>query len=292
MERKAHMDMAGATGLTVFAMVLAFNQVVIKVTSGGFAPVFAAGMRSVIAFAALLLWMRMRRIRFDPPQGLLGAGVLLGSLFALEFIGLYVALDLTSVSRVSVIFYSMPVWLALVAHFVLPGERLSAIRGLGLALAMAGVMVAVLDRQGGAASWLGDGLALLAAICWAGIALTVRLTAMAGTRPETQLGWQLAVSVPLLIGAAFLFGPFLRQLTPLHIGGLMFQSFGVAFAGYLIWFVFMRLYPASAVASFSFLSPVFSVLMGWWLLGEEVGSSIWVALSLVAVGLALINRKA
>lgn len=60
---------------------------------------------------------------------------------------------------------------------------------------------------------------------------------------------------------------------------------------FLFWFWLMSIYPASSVASFSFLSPVFSVLLGWLILGERVGPSIWGALGLVALGLVLINRR-
>jgi len=48
--------------------------------------------------------------------------------------------------------------------------------------------------------------------------------------------------------------------------------------------------PASGVASFSFLSPIFGILLGWLLLGEEVGLSILIAGAMVAAGLVLINR--
>jgi len=44
------------------------------------------------------------------------------------------------------------------------------------------------------------------------------------------------------------------------------------------------------VAAFSFLSPVFGILLGWALLGEAVGVSILFSGALVAVGLALISR--
>jgi drug/metabolite transporter (DMT)-like permease len=44
------------------------------------------------------------------------------------------------------------------------------------------------------------------------------------------------------------------------------------------------------VASFSFLSPVFAVILGWLLLGEKVGPQVWAALVLVAAGITLINR--
>lgn len=216
---------------------------------------------------------------------------LLVEFFTFEFICLFNALDLTSVARASIIFYSMPVWLALVGHFVLPGERLTSMRLGGLALAMGGVAVALADRQGGEASLLGDLLALGAALGWAGIVLTVRLTPLAKEKPETQLFWQLLVSAILLLALAPLFGPLLRDLQGIHLAGLAFQGICVVAIAFLIWFWLMSIYPASGVASFSFLSPVFSVLLGWLILGERVGPSIWIALGLVAVGLVLINRR-
>jgi len=45
------------------------------------------------------------------------------------------------------------------------------------------------------------------------------------------------------------------------------------------------------VASFSFLSPVFSVLLGWLVLGEHIGYEVIGGLVLVAMGLTLINRR-
>ena len=140
----------------------------------------------------------------DMPKGVFWSGTLLGVLFAFEFVCLYWSLDLTTVSRVSVIFYSMPVWLSLAAHFLLPGEQLTRLRALGLGLAMLGVVVAVMDREGGTASLLGDVLALGAALGWGGIALAIRLTPIQEARPETMLAWQLGVSAPILIVVAAL----------------------------------------------------------------------------------------
>lgn len=291
MERKTHIDIFGATALFVFAVVLAFNQVVIKVTNGGFGPVFAAGLRSLIGVLVVAAWIGLRRKPFRLNRDLLWSGLLVGGCFTFEFICLFTALDLTTVSRASVIFYSMPVWLALTGHFFLPGERLTPMRLAGLGLAMGGVVIALADRNGGQASLLGDVLALGAALGWAGIVLTVRLTPLAKEKPETQLFWQLLVSAILLLGLAPLFGPLVRDLQPLHLAGLAFQGIGVVALAFLIWFWLMSIYPASGVASFSFLSPVFSVLLGWLILGERVGPSIWGALSLVAVGLVLINRR-
>ncbi|MDW3184326.1 DMT family transporter [Roseobacter sp.] len=291
MDRKTHMDAFGAAALITFALHLAFNQVVIKVTNGGFNPVFAAGLRSAGAVLVLLLWMRLRGISLTVPREAVPAGILSGCLFALEFTCLFTALDFTTVSRASVIFYSMPVWLAIASHFLIPSDKLTGLRGIGLVLAMGGVALALLDRSDASASLTGDLLALTSAICWAGIALCVKITPLSAVPPAQQLMFQVIVSAPLLLLASLAFGDLIRDLQPIHIAGLLFQIIAVASLGFLAWFWLMSIYPASSVASFSFLSPVFAVILGWLLLSEDVGPQVWVALALVALGIYLINRR-
>jgi drug/metabolite transporter (DMT)-like permease len=291
MERKSHMDMFGAVALIIFALNLAFNQVVIKVTAGGFNPVFAAGLRSVGAVIVLLIWMRMRGVSLSIPRAAWFGGALSGVFFALEFTILFTALDITTVSRVSVIFYTMPVWLAVIAHFLFPGEQLTRWKVAGLLLAVCGVALAMMDRGGGEVSWLGDLLALGSAFLWAAIVLCVRLTPLKDVPPAQQLIFQVAISAPIMLLLAPLFGPLIRDLAPIHYAAMAFQIICVASLGFLAWFWLLSIYPASSVASFSFLSPVFAVILGWLLLAEDVAPSVWVALVLVASGIFLINRK-
>lgn len=291
MTRKTHMDLIGAVALTAFALNLALNQVVIKVSNGGFQPVFMAALRSVGAGLVLIIWMKARGIPLGLPRASWMGAALAGGLFAVEFILLFNALDLTTVARASILFYAMPIWLALASHVLLPGERLSALRIAGMAMAMGGVVLALADRGGGQASLLGDLCAIGAGMCWAGIALCVRITNLSEAPPAQQLLWQLLISAPLMLVAALFFGDLIRDLQPVHIAGLVYQILAIASFGFLFWFWLLKIYPASGVASFSFLSPVFSVLLGWLILGEQTGLSIWVALALVAFGLVLINRR-
>lgn len=292
MKRKDRMDLPGAAGMVAFAGTLALNQVVIKLTNDGIAPVWGAGLRSVLALAVLALWCRLSGRRVTGLRDSFWPGLMLGMLFSVEFVFLFLALDLTTVSRSAILFYSMPVWLALVAHVALPGETLSARRLLGLALAMAGVIWALSDPQSRAAGDLrGDVLALLACFAWVGIALTVRLTRVSAQPPETQLFWQLAVSAVVLCALAPLFSPPMRGAEWHHWAGLGFQAVFVASLGFLFWLRLMSIYPASDIAAFSFLSPVLSVGFGWALLGEPVGPGLLGALALVAVGIVLINLR-
>lgn len=296
MERKASMDAAGAALLLGSALLFGLNNVTIKVANGGFQPLFQAGLRSVGALVLIALWMRARGIGLPGWEVFRRGGAVLGLFFTAEFICLFVALDLTTVARASIVFYSMPVWLALGAHLLLPGERLTRIRLAGLGLAMAGVAWALLDRPGGSdgqsPSLLGDLLALGAAVFWAGIPLVIRLTGLAQERAETQLFCQLFVSAPLFIGLSLVAGPLLRDPQIVHVASLVYQFAVVASGVFLLWFWLISVYPASAVASFSFLTPVASVALGWALLDEPVGPGVLGALALVAAGLILINRPA
>ncbi len=295
MERRDRVDALGASGLIAFAIILAFNQVVIKLTNAGIQPVFSAGLRSIGALVVLLIWMRLRGIAIHTPRMAIGAGVISGLLFTAEFTGLFWALDHTSVSRASIIFYSMPVHLCIMAHFWLPDERITPMRAAGLGLAMAGVIWVLFDRSAGVrqgqASLIGDLAALAAALGWAGIAMMARRSALSALRPEMQLFWQLAVSSVCLMALAPLFGPLIRDFTPVFLLGLGYQVVLVASMGFLFWFFLLTIYPASGVASFSFLSPVFSVIFGWMVLGEPLSLDVMGALCLVALGIVLINRR-
>lgn len=292
MERKAHMDAFGASSLVAFALLLAFNQVVIKVVNEGFQPAFFAGIRSVGSALVVALWIWARGGRLGIARRYWGWAAAMGVTFAVEFLALFIALDLSTVTRSIIIFYTMPVWLALAAHFVLPGERITPVKALGLALAFGGAVVAIAFRGGGAgqASLIGDLCALVGAWGWAGVALIARATPLREVAPRLQHFYQLAISAPILLAASVFFGPFLREVAPIHLWGLAFQVVVVAGLGFLFWIWLLSIYPASSVAAFSFLSPVFGILLGVVLLGEHLSAPVLVSGALVAAGLLLINR--
>jgi drug/metabolite transporter (DMT)-like permease len=57
-----------------------------------------------------------------------------------------------------------------------------------------------------------------------------------------------------------------------------------------VWFALVRIYPASTLSAFTFLSPLFSLVAGAALLGERVSAALIIALVLVAIGIWLVNR--
>ena len=105
-----------------------------------------------------------------------------------------------------------------------------------------------------------------------------------------QLFWMVLVSAPILLLAAPFFGPLIRDLHTLHIVGLVFQSTFVVAGGFIAWLWLLSVYPASTVASFSFLTPILALLLGSFLFGETIGLPILFAAALAAAGIVLINR--
>lgn len=291
MERKDRIDALGAGLLVFVSFLLGLNQVLVKLVAEGMHPALQAGLRSAFAILPVLGLALLFKRRLSLRDGSLPWGLLTGVLFAIEFLLLFLALDYSSVARVSVLFYTMPIWMTIAAHFLIPTERLSAVRGFGLSIAMAGVVLALWHRDTGQATVLGDVFCIAAAMIWAVIGLVARLTPMNRSVPEMQLLYQLVVSAVVLIPVAFLIGDQVRDLRFEHWGILVFQAVVVVGIGFSTWFWVLSKYPASDMASFGFLAPVFGVLLGWLMLGEDVGVWIVVALVLVSVGIVLINRK-
>lgn len=291
MEEKSNLTLLGAGMLICVSLVLGFNHVIVKLVNEGLQPVFAAGLRSVGATILVWMWIRFRGQKLDFKRGTILPGIAIGLCFTVEFLGLFLALDLTTVTRTSVIFYSMPIWLTLAAHFLLPGERLTIPKAVGLALAFGGVAWAIADQGGGGtASLKGDLLALLGAFGWTALALVARTTRVREVSSEMQMFWQVLVSGPVLLIAASFFGPAIRDIQPWHWAGLAFQIVFVATASFLAWFWLLNRYKASNIASFAFLSPVIGVTLGWLILGEQVTWALLAQLGLVVLGIILINR--
>ena len=189
MDKRSNIDTFGVVALTSFALLLAFNQVVIKVTNAGLQPAFFAGVRSIGAMFCVWLWLKYRGIPLHFPDRALQFGILTGCVFAIEFLALFIALDLTTVARSGIIFYSMPLWMAVIAHFATPDDRVNPVKALGLILALAGVVLAFSDRQGGEASIWGDLAALVAAIGWASTAMLALRSQKARIHRSRTLYW-------------------------------------------------------------------------------------------------------
>jgi len=297
-QRRSTLDAPALALLLGCCVLWGINQVATKVALADIPPLTQAALRS--AGAALLLagWARWRGIVLWTRDGSLPAGLLAGTLFAAEFACIFIGLQYTAASRMVVFIYLAPFVVALGMPFIARGERLTALQGLGLALAFGGVAWAFAEGFAPGAAphspqqWIGDALGLAAAVGWGCTTLVIRATRLASAAPEKTLAYQLVVSAVLLGIAAFALGEaWPRQVGALAAGALGFQIVVVTFASYLVWFWLVRHYPATRISAFTLLTPVSGLAAGVLLLGEPLTLRLVVALLAVVLGLALVNRR-
>jgi drug/metabolite transporter (DMT)-like permease len=289
----ASLGLLPAAVLTALCLTWGLGQVAVKLGLQGISPLTQAGLRSLLAIPLVLGWCHLRGITVWRRDGSLGAGLLAGLFFAGEFVAIFTGMQHTTASRSTLMVYTAPFWAVLGAHFFVGGDRLTARKLLGLALAFAGLLLAFaepLASAGGRDSLAGDALCLLGGMLWGATIVTIKATQLTRIAPERTLLYQLAVSALLLPLAPLLGEPGVFAPTALVLGSLALQVAGIAFASYLAWFWLMSRYQASALAPFLFLTPVFGVASGALLLGEELTLPLLGALVLIGAGIYVVNR--
>jgi drug/metabolite transporter (DMT)-like permease len=290
----ARLPLSAVLVLALLCFCWGGNGVAIKFSNQGMPPLMASALRSMIA--ALLAWLYARfmgrRVGFPPGQ--LRHGLIIGLLFGIEFLFLYWGLAYTPASRSAIFLATNPFWVALGAHFCLKGDRLTLPKILGLILAFGGVIVVFQTQPAELPElfWLGDLLVLIAAVFWAATTLYIKRISHEVSLDHYQtLFAQLAYSIPVLALGSLLFESFdSLDLNLVVVGGLLYQSVVVAFASYLVWFWMIHRYSVSRLASFTFMSPVFGVLLGGLVLDEPVTLMLWLGLGLVTCGVYAVNR--
>lgn len=261
--------------MLLLCVIWGIQQVTIKWAATDIAPVMQAAIRSGIAAALVGLLMCWRGGWEGLRQGTLGAGLLTGTLFALEFLFIALGLQYTTASHMSVFLYTAPIFSALGLHFLLPSERLRPLQWLGVAVCFGGIAVAF----GGGLSWaemdgrmlLGDAFGLLAGMSWGATTVAVRGTRLSEAPPSLTLFYQLFVACAGLLLIALFSGQFGEvRWTPVSTASVLFQGVVVSFASYFCWFWLLRRYLANNLAIFSFMTPLFGVTFGVLLLGEPL----------------------
>lgn len=294
-QRKDHLDTFAITLLVVCCAFWGFQQILIKFAGREIPPLWQASVRMAGATALLWLWCQVRGVKLFTRDGSLQGGLLVGLLFAAEFCLIYLGLQHTSASRLTVFLYTSPFWVALLLPRFVPTEKLRGIQWVGLCIAFAAVGVAFSEaftHSSMPGQWKGDAMGLAAGMFWGLTTIAIRTTKVASIQAEKSLFYQLSVTAtvcPLLslaLGETWSF-----DYSALAWGSVFLQTAVGAFASYLAWMWMLRHYPATQMSTFTFLTPLFALVFGVVLLGEPLTTQLVMALVGVACGIVLVSRK-
>jgi drug/metabolite transporter (DMT)-like permease len=296
-QRQTRLDRLAVLSLLVLCFLWGLNQVAAKLALPEVPALQQVAVRCVGGALLVWLWARWRGMALWERDGSLPGGLLAGALFAAEFACIFIGLQYTSASRMAVFIYLSPFVVALGMPFIAKSERLSGWQLAGLAAAFAGVASAFAEGftqpAAGEQQWLGDALGMAAGVLWGATTLAIRGSALSHASAEKTLLYQLAIAGLALTAAALMQGaPWPRQLSAWVWASMLFQVVVVSAASYLFWFWLVRHYPATKLASFTLLTPVFGLAMGALLLGEPITWRLVLALATVAAGIVIVNRPA
>jgi drug/metabolite transporter (DMT)-like permease len=269
-----------------------FNQIAVKLALPEIPPMLQAMIRSAGALPVMLIIGWSRGVKFFERDGTLGLGLFAGLLFGLEFVLIFRGLLLTSASRAVVFLYTSPFFVALGSYQFL-GERLSGSQWAGLALSFAGVALAIGVPQPNvdANVLYGDLMVVGGGALWAATTLVAKGTALRRAAPEKAMGYQVALSIPILGFAAWISGETIARVPgPLTLTLMAYQAFWVVGLTFMLWFALVKVYSASKLSAFTFITPLFGVVASYFILNETLTLTFGVAALLVIAGLYLVNR--
>jgi drug/metabolite transporter (DMT)-like permease len=283
--------------MVTLCLIWGAQQVAIKAIAHDVDPMLQIGQRSAIA--AALVWVFGRVIARDTwlPRLWFRSGLIVGLLFAAEFLFIAEGLRWTTASHMAVFLYTAPLFAAVGLHIRLPEERLGARQWLGVGMAFAGIAVTFLAGRNDAGSQidltrqlLGDAMGLCAGAAWGFTTVAVRSSKLSDAPATQTLYYQLMGAALVLLPLALLNG----QGSPAALGGIVwasmiFQTLAVAFASYLIWFWMLRRYLAARLGVMAFMTPLFGVMMGVGLLDESVTDGFIGGSILSLAGLLMVN---
>ena len=274
----------------VVTIIRGGNQVALKFALTALAPFWTAFARMAIGAAAVGCWSGLRGIRLRTRPGERRALASLGLLFAAQIGLMHYGADFTSPAYATVLMNSNPVFANVFAHFVVPGDRLSQRRLLGLAIAFAGVCVVFLGRPEARlapAPLLGNLLLLLSSVL---VAVRTIYTQRVVQRiePEKTAFWQMIFSLPLFLAAALWDVSSPREAMDWKaLSAVLYQGVIVGGLGFTIWAHLLRRHAPGPLTFFNFAVPLFGVALSAVMMGETVTRRLIFGVAAVFTGIWL-----
>lgn len=283
-----------AAGLAVFASILwGGNSVSIKMGLAGMPPVALAAARFLLGGTVVLIWTRAMGVplRLTPAERRPLAWL------ALIFVGQILTLNVgtyhTLASRSTVFISAHPFFTALFAHLFLRGDRLTGTKILGMTLSFAGVALIFSENllTGANENIVGDALVLLSAVMLGARQVYVKHLTQ-GIHPGRVLLWQAGISLPFFVACSLILEDVAGvALSARVLGAVAYQGIVVAGFCFILWTLLLRRFRASHLSVFSFVTPLFGVLLSALLLGEPLTLSLLASMALVGAGIAVVNYE-
>lgn len=268
-------------------------------------PVMFAGLRFVLAGALLALWVGVTS-RTWPLQAKAMGGLFMPAMlmiainYGLMAWGLqHVSSGLAALLNLGTMPIAMLGWAVLFGQ-----ERATRRAGLALALGVGGLIVLFGPRIATDPAEIFDAevvagmLAIIVGASLYALGSVLGRPRGAGLPVVPVAAWQMLAGGIALVLASLVLEPIGIEAwkglaEPAAWGSLLYLVAAGSLAGFTVYLWLMQRWPASRVANYAFISPIFAVILGWLVFAEHIAPLEWVAAVLLLAGAYLsLSRRA
>jgi drug/metabolite transporter (DMT)-like permease len=288
------LDWRGAATALILAGLWGANPVAVKVGLADAPPLRLAFFRFVLGGLVVLAyawWLRHPGL-FDVRRGEWRVLISLGVIFSVQIGTMNVGIGLSSASHGAVILNSYAVHTVVLAHFMIPGDRLTLAKVGGVLIAYGGiVLLFARDFSFRSETLVGD-----LVVAGSAVLLAERVVYMARAvqrfDPLKLLVFQSAIgSACFLLASLALESDNPTRWTPALATSLFYQGAVVAGFNFIVNSYMFKVYLASALATCSLTTPLFGVLIAAAVTGDQLSPLLLLSSVMVAAGIGLTVRR-
>lgn len=257
-----------------------------------FAQFVFAGYRFVIAALMIMVFMKLfgRSLRYQRGSLLGIMRVSMAQTF-FQYLFFYVGVSLSTGIQGAIISGTTTFFQIVIAYFLFKGDTINSRKTIGLIIGFLGVILVNISKgdftlQFGLGEWL-----ILIAMFFGGLGNVL------AKREAAKMEIMYLTSYQMLIGGLGLLaiGVFQTGLMPFtftytSFGMLLYLAF-VSAVSFVVWNSVMKYNQVGKISIYLFLIPVFGVFLSTFILGEALHILVFAALSLVAVGIVIVNSE-
>jgi drug/metabolite transporter (DMT)-like permease len=288
----SNQELSLAAGVfTVFlCIIFGSNAVAIKLAFSGMGVFTTASIRFAIAASVIFLWARFTGRTIALKKGQIHQVLIFSTLFTVQLSLFYLGLSKSNASRGTLLSNLVPFFILFLAHFFIPGDRITRRKFFGILLGFSGVLFMFLEKTGVTAGFrTGDLIILLAVIIWSSSAIYLKRI-ISTFIPFQVVLYSTLFSVPIFFLEALLWdGTMVSRLDAPVVGSLLYQSLITASFGFVAWNTMLKKYGTVSLHSFVFIMPIAGVALGGLVLGEPITVKILLALVFIVSGILVVH---
>ncbi len=286
-------DLRGAAVALLVSMLWGASPVAIKIGLEDVPPFRMAWMRFVVGGVVVLVWAWLtgRLARFGVAPGEWRPLLVLGLLFTAQISAMNLGTSLTSAAHATILLNLYAVHTVVLAHFMIPGDRLTARKLGGILIAYSGILVLFArEISGGSATLLGDAIMVVSSLVLAERTIYL-VRAVQSLEPVKLLLAQIVVGTPLFV----LLSLAVESSQPTHwtgrlVAAIAYQGVVIAGFNFIINLWLLKHYRPSTMAGFFLTQPIFGIVAAALLAGDTLTAELLYASIAVTIGIALTIR--